>query len=240
MPAAMLDRVIGRWLDRLKTRHGLHPANVIHDPMWDVRTGERSFLHIGCGHSHKQHTVPGFMGDDWREIRLDANPEVEPDVVANMTHMPEVPDGSVDAIYSAHNIEHLYPHEVPVAMAEFYRVLNPEGFLVVTCPDLQSLCQLVVNDKLDDPAYLSSAGPIAPIDVLYGHRQPMAAGNLFMAHHCGFTMRTLKAAAQAAGFVACQRTRRESRFDLWLFAHKLNLKNDELGRLAVDFLPDPG
>jgi len=45
-----------------------------------------------------------------------------------MLDMPAVADGSVDAIYSSHNIEHLYPDEIPVALKEFLRVLKPEGF----------------------------------------------------------------------------------------------------------------
>lgn len=240
MLAGIVDRLIGRWLERFRSRHGLRDSNLPHDPIWDAKNGERCFLHVGCGHSRKQHTVPGFMGADWREIRLDANPAVEPDIVANMTRMPEVPDGFVDAIYSSHNIEHLYPHEVPLALAEFHRVLKPDGFLVVTCPDLQSLCRLVADDKLDDPAYFSPSGPIAPIDVLYGHRPPMAAGNLYMAHHCGFTLRTLMAAVQAAGFLACYGLQREASFDIWLLAHKNGLTQDELKHLACDFLPLQG
>ena len=50
---------------------------------------------------------------------------------------------------SPHNIEHLYPHEVSLALAEFRRVLKPEG-LFDPCPDLQSVCNLVAEDKLTD------------------------------------------------------------------------------------------
>jgi predicted SAM-dependent methyltransferase len=42
--------------------------------------------------------------------------------------MKAVASESVDAIFSSHNIEHLYPHEVPVALAEFIRVLKPGLF----------------------------------------------------------------------------------------------------------------
>ena len=61
------------------------------------------------------------------------------------------------------------------------RVLDESGVLVLTCPDLQSVAQLVADDKLLEPAYHAPAGPIAPLDILYGHRPAMAAGNLFMA-----------------------------------------------------------
>ena len=40
-----------------------------------------------------------------------------------------------DAVFSSHNLEHLYPHQVKEALAEFYRVLKPEGMIVIS--DLQ-------------------------------------------------------------------------------------------------------
>jgi hypothetical protein len=80
-----------------------------------------------------------------------------------------------------------------VALAEFRRVLADDGFAVITCPDLQSVCELVAQDRLTEPAYTAPAGPIAPLDILYGHRAAMARGNLYMAHRCGFTSRVLAA-----------------------------------------------
>jgi hypothetical protein len=106
-----------------------------------------------------------------------------------MTDMSAVQSNSMDAIFSSHNIEHLYPHEVGVALLEFYRALDSEGFCVITCPDLQSVCALIAQDKLLDPAYISPAGPIAPIDILYGHRVSMAQGNIYMAHRTSLLRR---------------------------------------------------
>ena len=128
------------------------------------------FLHVGCGTRNKSHTP--FANQSWREIRLDINPEVQPDVVGTMTEMESVMDSSVDAVFSAHNIEHLYPHEVPIALAEFYRVLKPDGFVLLTCPDLQSVCVHVANNQLTTPLYHTRDGglPITPLDIIYGHR----------------------------------------------------------------------
>jgi predicted SAM-dependent methyltransferase len=81
-------------------------------------------------------------------VRLDIDGSVEPDVLGTMTDMPAMADASVDAIFSSHNIEHLYPHEVPIALGEFLRVLKPDGFAIITCPDLQSVCALVAKGKL--------------------------------------------------------------------------------------------
>lgn len=200
-------------------------------------TPPRTLLHVGCGPKRKAQTTRGFNTDAWHEIRLDIDQSVAPDVTGTMTDMSAVAAGSVDAVFSSHNIEHLYPHEVPVALAEFLRVLNDRGFAVITCPDLQSVCALVAQDKLTEPAYTSPAGPIAPIDILYGHRPPMAAGNLYMAHRCGFIRRVLHGTLQAAGFASVATLARPQHFDLWAVASKQPLPDDALRALAAEHLP---
>jgi predicted SAM-dependent methyltransferase len=160
----------------------------------------KKLLHVGPGHAHIENTTAGFNNGQWQELRLDIDPSVQPDIIGTMTDMSLVKDQSVDAIFSSHNIEHLYPHEVPTALAEFNRVLASDGFCVITCPDLKSVCALVAQDQLTETAYESPAGPIAAIDMLYGHRNYMAAGNLFMAHRCGFTEKVLRGTLNACGF----------------------------------------
>ena len=196
-----------------------------------------TLLHVGCGPKRKDRTTRGFNTDEWHEVRLDIDASVQPDVTGTMTDMSAVPSGSVDAIFSSHNIEHLYPHEVPVALAEFLRVLRPDGFAVITCPDLQSVCALVAQDKLTEPAYTSAAGPIAPLDILYGHRPPMARGNLYMAHRCGFTQRVLQGTLQAAGFAMVATMARSQHFDLWAVASKAPRSEGEMRALAAAHFP---
>ncbi|ACB77235.1 class I SAM-dependent methyltransferase [Opitutus terrae] len=198
---------------------------------------KRILLHVGCGPKRKDQTTPGFDTPDWDELRLDIDPNVAPDVVGTMTNMAAVPSGSVDAVFSSHNVEHLYSHEVPLALAEFKRVLRPQGFVVITCPDLQSTCALVAEDKLTDPAYQSRSGPIAPMDILYGHRGRVAAGNLFMAHHCGFTQRVLGGTLQEAGFARVALKRRIPHFDLWALATLQPMTDAELLQLTAEHFP---
>jgi predicted SAM-dependent methyltransferase len=191
----------------------------------------KTFLHVGCGPKHKNKTTKGFNTDEWKEIRFDIDKSVNPDLVGTMTDMRSVEKESVDALFSSHNIEHLYPHEVPVALKEFHRVVKPDGFVVITCPDLLTVCQLVAEDKLTEPAYQSPSGAIAPIDILYGHRQSMAKGNLFMAHRCGFTRKTLMADLTMAGFPMVGILEDKKNFNLWAIASKKAIPEDEIRAL---------
>lgn len=184
-----------------------------------ITEARRTLLHVGCGMADPAKLPPAFFEPGgWRELRLDIDPGVAPDIVATITDMRAVGSGSVDAVWSAHNLEHLFAHEVPLALAEFRRVLRPEGFALITVPDLQRAAELVAQDRLGDPAYLFPAGPIAPLDMLYGHGAAIAAGNHFMAHRTGFTARTLDAALRQAGF-GMVRVIRDDAFALWAMAH---------------------
>ena len=197
----------------------------------------KKFLHVGCGPKKKDQTVSALNTEEWHEIRLDIDSNVSPDVLGTMTDMSQVDSKSVQAIFSSHNIEHLYPHEVPLALSEFIRVLSDDGIVIITCPDLQSVCQLVADDKLTEPAYVSPAGPIAPIDILYGYRASMMRGNLFMAHRCGFTKKVLMATLQEAGFQSVAALARVTHFDLWAIASKNKLDESALLELAKKYLP---
>ena len=193
------------------------------------------FLHVGCGPKFKDRTP--FASQNWREIRLDIDPGVKPDVIGTMTDMKAVEDASVDAVYSSHNIEHLYPHEVSIALAEFHRVLKPDGFVLLTCPDLQSVCARGANDQLTDAAYQSGMGPITPLDILYGHRASMKAGNLYMAHRCGFTKKVLASTLSAAGFDVGVKAR-PANYDLWAVGLKPLADNtDRLKQLCEVYFP---
>ena len=192
------------------------------------------FLHVGCGPKRQDRTP--FANKDWREIRLDIDQSVQPDLVGTMTDISAVASESMDAVFSSHNIEHLYPHELPIALAEFKRVLKPDGFVLITCPDLQSVCARVANDQLVDPAYMSGMGPITPLDILYGHRASMQAGNLYMAHRCGFTKKVLSGTFLESGFNSGVMVRPQH-FDLWCLAVKNGGSSDQISSLCKQFFP---
>jgi SAM-dependent methyltransferase len=183
-------------------------------------SGVKIVLHVGCGPESVESLHPDFRGPDWREVRLDIDPDVRPDVVANIVHMAPVPSDSVDAVWSSHNLEHVYPHEVPVVLQGFLRALRPGGQLLITMPDLQAAASLIARGKLEDTAYVSLAGPITPLDVLYGYRPSLQQGNEYMAHRTGFTAKTLRAKLEAVGFVDVKIERQPRECALWASARK--------------------
>ena len=185
-------------------------------PIAAVQT--RQVLHVGCGAADPAKLPAAFFPQGlWSELRLDIDPQVGPDIVASITDMSVVASGSVDAVWSAHNLEHLRAHEVPLALAEFRRVLRPMGFALVTMPDLQQVAALVAEGNLDGTAYISALGPIAALDMLYGFRPSVAGGNDFMGHKTGFTAGTLAQHLTAAGFAQVQ-VQRDGAFALWATA----------------------
>jgi SAM-dependent methyltransferase len=199
---------------------------------------KKTLLHVGPSFFRIENTTAGFNDGAWTELRYDIDESVKPDVIGTMIDMSALANESVDAVYSAHNLEHLYPHEVAIALSEFLRVLKPDGFVVLTCPDLKSIAQLVAQDKLDEPAYLSPAGPISPIDMLYGLRSSIAKGNHYMAHRCGFTGKTLMSAFLNAGFKKVIATHRDApAFDLWIVGTKHAPADEQLSALAAAHFP---
>ena len=194
----------------------------------------KTLLNVGCGFSNKSQ-IKGFNNDNWKEIRLDIDENVNPDIVSTLTDMKSVETGSVDAVYSAYNIDHIYPHEVPITLREFYRVLKEDGMVVIRCPNIQSVCEAVAQDRLLEPLYESPAGPISPIDILFGNRKAIAKGNEYMAKKGGFTYSVLNSAFGEAGFKARCGGRIKNNWHLVLVAFKQKKSDEEIKKIANPF-----
>ena len=122
-------------------------------------------------------------------------------------------------------------------MKEFYRVLKDDGIVVITCPDIQSVGEALANDRSLEPLYDSPMGGVTAIDILYGHRETTKDGNIFAVHKCGFTYSTLDRVFFEAGFEARVGGRRPDAFDLYLVAFKQRKSDEELKKIAMNFLP---
>lgn len=99
---------------------------------------------------------------------------------------------------------------------------------------------MIVKGKLLEPAYVNPLSgafwPVCPIDIFYGYRASIAAGQPYMAHHCGFTLEVMIATLKAAGFHSVAGARRRRAFDMWVIACKEPLSDDALfKRVAAHF-----
>lgn len=177
----------------------------------------RQLLHVGCGPARPEGLPAFFQSSEWRETRLDIDPKVNPDIIGSISDLSAVAEASVDAIWSSHNLEHLNAYEVPIALAEFKRVLKPNGFALISVPDLRAVARHIANDQLTSTLYQSAAGPITALDVVFGHQASQAAGNHFMAHRTGFTCSTLGQCLLNAGFKEV-RVHEGRYWDLWAIA----------------------
>jgi hypothetical protein len=152
------------------------------------------FLHIGCGRMQPDETdqLPSWA-KGCKETRLDIDSTAEPDIVTSMVDLGDI--GPFDITYSCHTLEHLYPHQVLDALVQQFRVLRLGGVAISFVPDLEGVL------ATDDPIYTSVMGDtISGLDMIYGKASYIAC-NPHMAHHCGFTSKTLAEVFQAAGFV---------------------------------------
>lgn len=195
----------------------------------------KKFLHIGCGHNSKKHTLK-YFDDAWEEVRVDIDEKVKPDIIASMTDMKNIPSNKYDAIFSSHSIEHIYTFEVHSVLKEFFRVLNDDGFIAITCPDIKSIAKLLIEDKLFDTAYNSSAGPITALDMIYGHGDSLKKGLNYMAHKTGFTRKSLMNALVKSGFQSCMGFERPKLYDIWIIAKKKRIEETELSKLSKSIL----
>jgi SAM-dependent methyltransferase len=167
-------------------------------PVYDQQNRARLLVNLGSGPKGSA-WLPAMFAD-WRELRVDTDATAAPDLLADITDLSASEAGSIDAIWSAHCLEHLYLHQVAGAIAEMYRILADDGFMCLIVPDLQVLAEYIVNDKLHEVVYQSAAGPVTAHDILFGYGPYLAQGLNGMAHRCGFTPSVLVRELQKSPF----------------------------------------
>ncbi|NLS78859.1 MAG: methyltransferase domain-containing protein [Chloroflexi bacterium] len=80
-------------------------------------------IDVGCGRRSLHQAM----------FRVDKNPAVEPDLVADAQDLSAVPTASYDYYWSSHNIEHC--PDTAAVLREAARVVKPGGYVVLIIPD---------------------------------------------------------------------------------------------------------
>lgn len=133
-------------------------------------------LNVGAG----KRRIPGFLS-------VDADKASSPDIIADVGSIP-LPDGSANEIMAIHIIEHVHRWEAPLVLAEWFRLLCPQGFLVIECPDFMKCCRNVVNGS---PHQHGKQG-------IWGDH---SLKNPFHMHKWGWEVAELTAELAKAGFI---------------------------------------
>jgi methyltransferase family protein len=163
---------------------------------------QRRFLNIG-GNSRAIAVPAHYAG--WEHLILDIDPAGKPDIVCDARDLTRLKGGMFDAVYCSHNLEHFFEHDVPEVLSGFLHVLRADGFAEIRVPDIPQLMRVATERQLDieDKLYDAPAGAVRVRDVLYGFAPKIAASNQdFYAHKTGFSLKSLSAALQRAGFVS--------------------------------------
>lgn len=83
----------------------------------------------------------------WKILNIQEAPDV--DFVGDCGDLSQFEDNSVSEIYASHILEHLgYMEELPNALKEWYRVLKPNGKIMISVPDLDALCRYFLKPGL--------------------------------------------------------------------------------------------
>jgi SAM-dependent methyltransferase len=182
-----------------------------------VRALPPIYANLGCGPRSGARAPEFFAG--WRELRVDVEAAVDPDIVADISDLGAIASQSLDGVWCSHCLEHLYEHQVDRALSEMARILRPDGHACILVPDLQTVAGYIAADKMHETLYGSPAGPITPHDVVFGFGRDVAEGLTFMAHRCGFTPSAMIRHLQSAAFGEFVLVRRAN-FELAVIARK--------------------
>lgn len=128
-------------------------------------------LHLGCGKNH----FDGFINIDQRQTSAT-------DLECDIVRLP-FDDNTIDRIETYHVIEHMPRHDVPRALKEWFRVMKPNGTLIIECPDFDRTAKEYLDGREDR------------IDNIFGLQRFPGDTHLF-----GYNFKRLKALVQNAGF----------------------------------------
>jgi hypothetical protein len=157
---------------------------------------------LGCGWDKRE----GFLNIDLHEWH-------HPDMVSDVTDLSQLPSGHFEYLLAQDVLEHLERSKVPVALAEWARLLGPNGVLDLRMPSILHLMRLLARPENRSA---DKAGEI--LHLLFGTQA--YTGDF---HLSGFTPALLVKLLRDVGLVICDATIR----DHWLFEVKAR-KTDAL------------
>ena len=82
----------------------------------------------------------------WTIVNIQPGPGV--DIVADITDLSAIPAESAVEVYASHVLEHVHYDQLRGVLAGIKRVMAPGGILMISVPDLPTLCRLYLDPRL--------------------------------------------------------------------------------------------
>jgi predicted SAM-dependent methyltransferase len=112
-----------------------HPSWINVDGSWNARLAKYPFL-------RKSLSSLQVLPKERKEVPWN------PDIFLHDVRKPlPFPDGSAEAVYASHILEHLYREQGHQLILESYRVLVPGGIVRVVVPDLHAIVREYLGDR---------------------------------------------------------------------------------------------
>jgi predicted SAM-dependent methyltransferase len=178
-----LLRVMPGWAPGMLRWSGTLAVKPLSQRRWADLAGSQPLrLHVGCGWTHL---------DGWVNVDLFAT---RADIVWDLRQGVPLPDGSVDAIFHEHMLEHMSLRDGFLFTRECARLLKPGGVLRVGVPDAGACIDSYSGKGTPDWAASRPTGMVAVQALFYEN-----------GHRAMYDGETLTLLCKAAGFADARR-----------------------------------
>jgi predicted SAM-dependent methyltransferase len=124
------------------------------------------------------------------------------DFVGNIQDLSMFADGSWDEIYASHVLEHVPQMRMMSTVKGLYRILKPGGKIMISVPDLETLCRLFTHPQM------SARGRFDVMTIMFGGQ-----ADEFDFHYVGLSWEILSSYLADAGFSRIERVSSFGLFD---------------------------
>ena len=194
---------------------GLTPDAPQAHPRYDgkVKRGDEVVVDLGCGDAQ-------FYIPEGNPIRVDIDPTVKPDVVADVRFLP-FEDCFADTVYASHVLEHISFHETVSTLKEWIRILKIEGKLKIVLPNMKWAAKRIMEggtkDEMDRAMWFYYSAQKGDLRTAYND-----------IHRAGFTAQSIKELlSQLSTLTNIEVFTTEGNFGNWDSPE--NLRNDDMG-----------
>lgn len=181
------------YLFLLKIYHIISPIN----RLFDFRWSNYKNLELGCG---------GTRRDGWLSVDYRFGSDLTYDITKDLPFK----DAQFENVYIEHVLEHFEFHEIKLVLKNIYRVLKPDGELLISVPDLQ----IFVNEY-NNKVYNSSLLTFKP--AIFSEYPADILNYIFYMngeHKMMFDFESIKFHLQNSGFIDIERRPYDPDLDL--------------------------